>query len=215
MVEKLRQVEGDITIEKEINPEFIREVESSVFSLTDKVNILLTMAGLKPASKVELTSRIWHGDEEERFFTDGDVAKVRQLIENSGMPFESAKEFELTYWYGPKPEVEAYNQEGAVYIIGHTQQDLERLKEAMESKDPVLKGKAFGFPETATEAFCGKKRKKSPKSLPKEVKKSDAWLFHYGPLSESNWKEELVCDQKRAEFIKKVSPRLYKEMTEK
>lgn len=96
-------------------------------------------------------------------------------------------------------------------LIGRTQKDLDFLIEAQKSKDSELLGKAYGFPPTAVEAWVGKRKKLNVKKLPKEVRESEAILFSSPTLSVDNWQKEIEQGQRDADYIKGISPFIYRE----
>lgn len=202
--------------EHEIKPELVQAIEKGAFTVDDKVNILLTRAGLKPASELLLVIKTW--DDKESFenmpeeFVQEDIAIIKEL----GLPTE-IKEREVVEWKESETKngpAKTYKREQMRILIGRTEEDLDFLKKALESKDDELLGKAFGFSPTAVEAWVGKRKKLNVKRLPKKVRESEAVLFSSPTLSSDNWQKEIEQGQRDADYIKSVSPAIYKELIE-
>ena len=197
--------------EREIAPEFIKEVEDSVFSIDDKVNILLVKAGLKPASLVSIDVKVWNDQEVERSVPKELAEKSSKMLEKSGMALMRT-EPEFTYEYEkPDGTLAPYNHEFISFLIGRDQESVNALATALESGDDELKGKAYGFSQTAIDAWLGRRATLDRAQVPPEISESPAYLFTPGKLSVDGWQEEIKEGQRRADFIGKVSPRLYEE----
>jgi len=207
-------VEGPVRAETELAPETVREVEGLKISEHDKVAVLLTIGGLKPASKIEILH-------------DGDTApEVRETVsfaQKAGLKFE-VKDRK----FSPK---RGLGSMGLTSILISGNQDVlkslsqaeDHLAEWAESDKRILAdrrnadgavGKALGFPRTAIEAFVGKRKVLDPKELPVEFRKSEARRFCGFSLSEDNWQEEIKQGQTYADFIRRVSPIIYQEYIE-
>lgn len=245
--ESLPRLENNI--EREINPEFIKEIEESKFEINDKINLLLTMGGLKPASEIKLITRTIHNDEITEDIAEEDLEKAISIIKKSGLFFEIGETRTVKAEYRGKGDGKKYFQRDQITIlVGRTQEEFEQLKKAIEfarsigitgvdleadTKEDLEKlkkklhphppkksdrikydeemGSAFGYPPTAIEAFVGKRKKLNIKKLSKEIRESEAILFLSPTLSADNWREEIKQGQIWADFIKKVSPKIYKE----
>lgn len=199
-------------VEEEINPEFVKEVEGSVFSLEDKINILLVRAGLKPASFISIDVKVWNNDKVERSVPKESAEESSQMIERSGMAFIRYQKPEFTYEYEkPDGTLAPYNHEFVSFLIGKDEESVDSLARALNSGDDELKGKAYGFPQTAVDAWLGRRAELDRAQVAPEISESPAYLFTPGKLSADNWQEEIKEGQRRADFIERVSPRLYKE----
>jgi len=211
ILEKETRPDGRQEVE-EISPEFVKEVEDSAFDNEGKIDILLIKAGLKPASKLSITTKIWNEKESEEWVPPEVTERSLQMIENSGLALSRLDKPELSYSYkNEKGELVPYSQEHFSYAIARNQEDLDFLLRALERGDDELIGKALGFYPSAIEAYCGKRKKLDRKKLPKKIRESDAAFFTPGTLSENNWEQELQQGQIWADFIKRVSPENYKE----
>lgn len=54
-----------------IAPEFLKSVEESKLVIDDKVNLLLTKVGVKPASEIKLIIKSWYKGEETEYMNKG------------------------------------------------------------------------------------------------------------------------------------------------
>jgi len=201
--------------EYKITPELIKNIEESKLSSDDKVNLILTKAGLKPTSEILLVIKSEYENETTEHMSEEDIQKAINIIKESHLPFQ-LKEKEITkesYRTKKEPEIEKfYQREQMKILIGRSKDDLNFLIKALESKSDELLGKAFGFPATAIEAYTGKREKLDFSTLPKEIRESDAVLFSSPTLSRDNWQEEIKQGQQYADFLKNISTRIYEEM---
>ncbi len=201
----------------EISPEIVEELEKSNLTPDGKVNLLLTKAGLKPASEIDLVIRT--EDEEGAFqnMEEEEVEKNLEIVKDLNIPCKIGErkvhqeEYETEEEPGVKKE---QTREKIDILIGHTQEDLDRLIKAEKSDSDELLGEAFGYPSTVVEAFVEEREKLDLKDLPEEIRRGDAVLFSSPTLSESNWREEIKQGQRYADFIKEKSPKIYQEMKE-
>ena len=211
---------------KELSPEFVKEVEKSKLEIDDKVNLLLTAAGLKPASEIGLFIK---EENIEKFSTqrisEQEVKQPISAIEKSGIPFKLGERKIDEYEY---EEMETPGKftgkkgrrkiECISVLVGRNEEDLFKLESVLrEAKksgktDPEKFGLALGFPPTAVEAFVGKKESINVVDSPREIWESDAAFFSTPTLSKDNWQEELKQGQARADFIKSASPAIYEKM---
>lgn len=201
--------------EQELKPEFIKSIEKSKLTPDDKINIVLTKVDLKPASEILLVIKSEYEKEITEHMQEKDVQEVIKIIKKSGLPFQLGKRETIkeSYQTEEEPKIEKFFQrEQMKILIGRSKEDLDFLVQALETKSDELLGRAFGFPETAIEAFVGKKEKLDISKLSKEIRESDAVLFSSPTLSENNWQEEIKQGQSYADFIKKISPTIYEEM---
>ncbi len=186
----------------------------SILPLTvdDKINLLLTKAGLKPASNLDIVISTRDTEGKREHINNQQLEKILSLIRQSGLPHvigekEVTDEKSITEDNEEKP----YHRERIEVLIARTTQELERLQAALQSGSDEQIGEALGFPDGAIQAFVGKKPALDHKSLSEEMLKSDAMLFSSPTLSAENWQEEIEAGQKSSEYIKKISPEIYQE----
>lgn len=200
---------------EKIDPEFVEKLERSNLTINDKVNLLLTKAGLKPASELRLIITTETEEGLTRNMSEEEIQGVIQGIRDAGIPHK-IREKEIIkekYEYPDKPGIKKISKREKIDIlVGHSQKELNSLIEAVKQGSDEAIARAFGFPSTAVEAFIGKRKKLKLRNLPLEIQKSDALLFSSSALSEDNWQEEIKQGQIYADFIKKISPAIYREM---
>lgn len=211
---------------KELSPKFIKEVEKSKLAIDDKVNLLLTTAGLKPASEINLFIKEEDiGKSLTQRMSEEEIKQAISAIEKSGVLFKLGErkidEYEYEEMEDPGKFTGKKGRRKTEYIsilVGHNEENLHKLEKALQGAeklgktDPEKFGLALGFPPTAVEAFVGKREPINIVDLPREVWESDAALFSTPTLSKDNWKEELKTGQARSDFIKSTSPAIYEEM---
>ena len=102
-------------------------------------------------------------------------------------------------------------------MIGRTQQELDDLVYAWGHGDDTLIGRALGFPETAVANYHNKAKLLDEKALEGEITQEEREELALASfrLSADNWKEELRQIKPRADFIRRVSPKLYNKITDK
>jgi len=200
--------------EGEITPEEVEQIEKAKITVDDKINLLLTMGGLKPASKILLVIKTLDDEGLTEHMSEGDVQEALNIIQESGLSyrFEKRENIKEPYRTKKEPNIQRfYKREQTGILLGRTSEELEFLENALKSKSDEMLGKAFGFPSTAVDAFVGKRKALNRQSLPLDIKSSDGILFSSPTLSQDNWREEIKCGQRYGEFIKKISPNLYEE----
>lgn len=200
----------------EISPEFVKDIEESKIESYDKMNILLTKAGFKPASEIDLIIKTDHEDGTTKHMSEGDVQKAIDIIKESGLFYELGKRETKKEEYEVEGEKDKkyYSREQMNILIARSKDDLDFFKKAFETGSDEMLGRAFGFPPTSVEAFIGKREKMDINILPKEIKESDAMIFSSPTLSKDNWQEEIKQGQRNADFIKKISLKIYEEQKE-
>ena len=204
--------------ERELTPEFLERIEKSKIEIDDKINLILTKGGLKPASEILLVIKTRHDKGLAEHMNEEDVQEALGVIRAIGLPFRFGERKTLQEPYRTEDEPDRQKffwREQMNILVGRTPEDLEFLERALKSGSDEMLGKAFGFPSTATEAFIGKKEALDRKSLPPDVQQSDGILFSSPTLSQDNWQQEAKQGKLYGEFIKKISPKLYEEMRSK
>ena len=204
--------------EDEFTPEVLERIEESKIEIDDKINLMLTKGGLKPASEILLVIKTWHDEGLTEHMSEEDVQESLSVIQALGLPFRlgERKTVEEPYSTEDEPDRQKFFRRDQMNIlIGQTPEDLEFLERALKSNSDEMIGKAFGFPPTAVEAFVGKRETLDRQSLPLDVQNSDEILFSSPTLSRDNWQQEARQGKLYGEFIKNLSPKLYEEMRSK
>jgi len=203
--------------EKEIAPEFVERVQSSPLKLEDKINLLLVKGGVKSAASISFDVKIsGDGMKTEVFATEVQAQEVKDLVESSGLFFKKREDAEFKQ-FEPRPDgsEKYYDQEHVSYFVSETEKGLKKLLEAQKSGNSKLLGRAYGFAPTAISAWTNEKNRINRSDLPDEYRNSDAAAFTPGALSKEHWRDELAYYQERADFIQRISPALFNQMTEK
>lgn len=201
--------------EREIMPEEVKRIEKSKMTIDDKINLLLTRGGLKPASEILLVIKTQDDEGLTEHMSKKEVKEALDIIQESGLSYraEDKEIVQEPYWTKKEPDIQRfYKREQMKIFVGRSPKELEFLERALESKSDEMLGKAFGFPPTAVEAFVGKRKALNRQSLPLDIQRSDGILFSSPKLSQDNWQEEIKQGQRYGEFIKKISSKLYEEM---
>jgi len=195
--------EENSNIEKEIQPEIIETVEGlDILTVEDRINLLLVFSGLKSAATIDVVENWQERDAQEMQESKDQIERLETSLKVSGVAFDS-----------PGIEsVKLFEYDQVSISIGNTKEDLELLIKAIESNNPDLIGRAYGFPSTSIEAFTGKRKRLNRKNLPKEVRESDGLAFCFFILSKDNWEEEIKQGKRNADYIKKISPYLYEKI---
>jgi len=217
-----KSMKGDLRQEQiregEFMPEVLERIEKAKIEIDDKINLMLTKGGLKPASEILLVIKTWYEDGLTEHMSEENVQESLSVIQALGLPYRlgERKTVEESYSTEDEPDRQKFFRRDQMNIlIGRTSEDLEFLERALKSNSDEMLGKAFGFPPTAVEAFVGKRETLDRQSLPLDIQHSDGILFSSPTLSRENWQQETRQGQLYGEFIKKISPKLYEEMRSK
>ncbi len=186
--------------EIEYNKEaFITRLEQmQAFLDEDKVSLLLTYIGMKPAMFTEHI-RSLEGGEFEKVEWEKERAEISQFLKQAGLPFIQ----EVT-------EVDEDGYQYAIFIIGKDKEGLKKLEEArriqtMDRRD-IAMGRVLGYPESAIQAFV---KGKSLIRVPEEIQQDEGYKFLGFRLSKENWQQELEVGRKNAQAIKRLAPHFY------
>ncbi|PJA86711.1 MAG: hypothetical protein CO141_03305 [Candidatus Moranbacteria bacterium CG_4_9_14_3_um_filter_42_9] len=202
----------------EISPEFIEAVERSKLDADYKSELLLTKAGLKPATEIELPISLKTEEGTNQYLTEDDILEIIELIKNSGLFYKIGERKIIEGTYGAfeapgKPAVrKPSTAESIQTFIANSQEQLDALAKVWGTEDDEAIGLALGIPRSAVEAFAGKREQINLHDLPEEVQNKEAAAFLTPTLSRDNWQEEMKVGHARAAFIKKTCPKIYDEL---
>lgn len=208
------------TVEQEVSPEFIEALEKTPFSPQDQTWILLTKAGLKPASWTDFVIRNEKDGKINKNIPERSIQETIALIQNE---FRSKFEREIAdikrnkdgdFVDSNQPGKKVGEEEQISFIIGSSDEDFQKLALAISTGNERDIGLALGYLPTAVDAYCGNGKVMNPADLPKEFRESDAFSFNPGALSADHWQEELAHYQKWADYVKRTSPNIYRKMME-
>jgi hypothetical protein len=195
----------------ETSREKIESIENAPLDIQEKVDILLILKDLKPASDISLYSEEWPEGEKEKEINPESIEKTEELLKKNNLLYEPFEE-KVADWY--KDEKGQKVRKEKTFIIAKNEENLNLIKKAFETGDEKLFGKAYGFPQTSIEAYLGKGEAIDSNKLPEEIKQQDALAFSKFKLSKDNWQEELKTAQKWADAVKETSPKAYNEFME-
>ena len=180
--------------EIELSPEIVKEIENLEMIDQNKVLLIVTASGLKPAS-IFATGIGLEIDSPK-------IENITSVIKKLNLKFEVKKR---------KFRIEKEKSYIEI-IVANNLNNLKFLSEAARGDSDELLGRACGLPKTAIEAYIGKREALDREKLPDEIKKSDAVRFCFFKLSADNWPEEIKQGQKYADLVKRISPKIYQEV---
>lgn len=214
MTEKILQ--ENLQHKLEIEHRLVEQIETLNLNVRQKGDILFVSMGLKPAALISFDAKIWHeGGSPHIFKTEEDIENLYAIIRKSGLSFKVLPRNVMTEKQSiQKKKVNVYHDQIEI-LVGVNDVALRNLVQALDLKDHELIGRALGIPETAVEAFAGKRQRLNLYTVPKEDLTSEAFLFSFTPtLSKDNWRNEIQEGRRRAEAMKTVSPKVYEEMVQ-
>ncbi len=187
-----------------------------MYSLGDKIDLLLMWSGLKPATDITI-GKDWEEGQQSLSLSEEEIYSAKKKLSENGFIFvdlpkeigaiEGIDESET------EPSVK-YRYEQKHFFVARDETTAEALKNAYEKEDEIY-GRLSGFPESAIKAYL--EAEKNPtslieiKDLPEEIRTQDFMAFATFKLSRKNWREELEVVKKWADTIKKINPALYEE----
>jgi hypothetical protein len=223
-LEKLKIMNFDVPKKEEtfeLSRQFIEAVEKSKMDANDKTNLLLIKAGLKPAAEIELLISRKTGDDTQVYLAENELQEAIDLIKKSGLAFKIeerkfVKEIR-TFREGPgEPEITKLSTgESIQAFVAGSQEKLDALTKVWNTQDEEAIGLALGIPQSAIESYVGKRNAINLYDLPEDIQNKETAAFLTPTLSKDNQQEEIREGKKRADFIKKICPNLYKELVER
>lgn len=206
----------------ELNGErkIIEAIENLPLSQFDRMHLVLTYLGIKPASALEITYRLGVLPEEESANLKALV--IENTLKNAGLVLRVKRKSE---------------EKGSVpfviidFLVAREEDDLKRLDRALMNENHEEAGKLLGYPSTAVEAFSRGMRencleryvictvqteKKWWLSLPEEERQElleeGVMNFLTFRLSWQNWREELETVRWWQRTIQEKAPRVYEDI---
>jgi len=187
------------------------KIEKMRCGLDEKMALLLVCHDAKPLGDMEYV--ISSPEELEAFRSD------MAILEELGLVLHSAESDTHTD--------DALRDKKVVDVYFAKQKDvLDAVVQNDTHNSDIVFGKAFGFPDTAIQAFenmCKTTEGVSPstkrtfmwrRELPDDVKQSDVYPYiTFGVLSKENWQEEIKTAQKWRDTAKREHPKLHEEYT--
>lgn len=199
-----------------IEPKLVRQIETLNLDPRQKGDIILVSMGLKPSAWIGFDAKIWHEGKIPRIFkTEEDIENLYAVIRESKLSFKILpRKIRTERQSIQKKEINVYHDNVEI-LIGLNDETLENLSRALESKNHELIGRTLGIPETAIEAFIGKRQKLNLRTIPQKELTSESFLFSPTPtLSKDNWQNEIQEGKRRAEALKTISPAVYENIAQ-
>lgn len=210
-----------------IKEEKIKTIENLPLEDCKKIEMLLVLAGAKPATEIEIYPKDIHPlskewlkmDKTEREEIDPQrVKEFEEILKKLGLLYE-VSDLEIVKTgslIDEKGQERQINLARIDILIAKERQSLDLLKKAYETKDDEMFGRAYGFPETAIEAYKkGEHFGAMDLSEEERKKNKEALAFCGFRLSKDNWREEIKIGEKWAKIIKNLSPELYNRWMER
>ena len=189
-----------------------------------RVNVLLTTAGLKRATDIEIPfgretplNRISIHSEKEMGLV---VTRTRQILRTMGLAMVEAPEHPHAKMFQQDPNL----LRDRILYAAREREDAERLAQIFPqnmrgegtSEQKKELGKLFGFPLSAVEAYSTTTERGSEdgtlmkkEGLPAEIREEDAIAFLWFRLSKEHWREEMETVRMWAKTVKGRAPELY------
>ena len=194
--------------EREVSPEIVEAIEKSSFGMANKVDILLTASGIKPASWIHLTVEGETRPGVKVELSDVEIEGCRDLLKKIGNYKEGRHFINPTKWENGSEGIEKEFE----FMLGSTPKNLEKLCSTVADDNEHEIGIALGYSETAVDAYCGESEMLDISKFGDEVLFSEAFVFNPGKLSADHWQEELQHYQRWADYVRRVSPNLYNQI---
>lgn len=209
------QLQKKELLEKELPKEIVGFIESSQLGIVEKMEVLLVRTGKKPVTDIDLFSQGWKKYSEERKFVDKKcIIELQGIFQNIGLAIELPKVStdEYVVREGETSQEIVMQRERVSIVVGTDEYCLKQFHEAQANMDDEVMGRLYGFPQTAIDAYLGKKEGVRRQNLPEEICKSDFYPFiQWGVLSKDNWKKEIETAKVNANTVKRNSQKIFEE----
>lgn len=222
--EREEEMEEPSEISKEGEPEEkekIQSLEKLPLGSQDRMNLILTYLGEKPASTVEI-----------EYFAKKPLETVEEIIKEKEGLEQTLNEVGLEFKMleTEKTDENGFDEKEFKFLVAENRENLDELEKATLEGDDKKIGSLFGFPETAIEAFDkGKREERLAETMLDEgewwkklsSKEKKAFLeekvlnFLNFKLSKEHWEEELGQVRKWQKTLEKEAPELYQEILSK
>lgn len=194
------------------------EGENIQLDTQEKIALLLTCEGLKPASLVE-----WSGQDISKENTnlrtreeELAIEEIKTTLVNLGLHFdilETVMKVSEDEYRRMTDFAVSKDQDKVSSVIDWVRKNEEENRDIYNINHQES-GRNFGFPETAIEAFSGgSKFVLHPNNLPIEIRETELGRFILGTslfaFSKEHFQEELKVYESWMNRIKEISPQLY------
>ena len=231
LAQELATIKSEGSIES-IPPEHVKALEQLPVNPHLKKELLLIQMGLKPATDREFRSPAAPEGQQIESLKPEDIAECATLtgyLDRAGLKYHiedkvvgvwhdqlHGREGEQYQRDNPDRDFDEllkhdrYEQRRTV-AIGRDDDAIGAMEEANRTRDPVLLGRAYGFPETAIAAFNAQEDLIGLEEL-KELVPDPALRAFIPRLSRNHWREELAQGQRDLEAVRQISPVILEEL---
>lgn len=166
----------------------------TALSFLDRANLALVALHEKPACILEF--QFPAHEEAGRDETQHDISLIEEMLDTLSIPYEKRETSDDEYI-------------SIEICAGNDPQHMQTLLQA--GSEPLLLGKALGYPDTAVTAFAAGEWVNQD-TLPDEIKNDDAMAFLNFRLSRDHWQDEFLEVKRRAELMRTTFPELYEKI---
>lgn len=191
-----------------LDEKIIKAIESYPCWPSHKVDLLLVLMDLKPATEVCLQSEKWRAGQKEKKVSRKRIEKFKHFIKKLKLLYKIEKEYKGSVREGNDKSIKEWV--AVPFLISKNKQYLDLLERAIKRDDDELQGQAFGYPVSAIKAYC-RNETIAPHDIPLSVRINDSFAFSTFGLSKDNWRQELKIGERWAKAIREVSPPIYNE----
>lgn len=200
----------------------MKDMQTAVYELEvvqtinahDKVTILLTLGGLKPAGMFYLESGDYKTSEKPRRVSEKSLEQMEGILKSMNLSYYIRR---WTLTETDRNAVE-WSREIVHYYISHNSETALRLKKMVEGdwqKNNYDIGLLLGYPASAVEAFSNEGDllpfNEIPASMP-NISEREVRLLGFR-LSKQHWRKEISILESYGNYLRQISPRIYEEAT--
>lgn len=210
---EISKIEKKEVKNERLEREIVEKIENYPnLDLQEKVELLLVLGGYKKANEQDFESEEWYDGQPRKNVALEKIESYEKLLEEIGLIFEKKKETTKSRRAYEEDNYEyVRNVERVQYIFAKQKEDIDKYKRAGQGKSDELFGEVYGFPQTAIKAFNQLNGLIKYSELPKDIRDDEAYAFYTFEMSRDNFREEFETIKRWAEFVKRNSPKIYRE----
>lgn len=180
----------------------------------DKASILLVHAGLKPSALVVMEGESFRLSDGPIHINTRHIVTMDSILSELNLHYVTTKEI----MRARSPDTSMRSQEVMRIYLAPTKEMAMQLKIAFDNikEDDTTIGLLLGYPETAVKAFLTPEMldwDDYPNSTEEVSERNMRLLGHR--LSKANWRNEVKYLEASGNYLKKISPKIYDEITKK
>lgn len=228
------QTDGSEAFERKekFDATFLEKLESAKLNPTLKKELLLVFLNERPATQIVFRSDEWVAGEEPKPVNLDSFDQLMDCLNNSALAYEVSEdetvnpieyllkgtEGESMRRWKPNYDFDSDIAEGRkelrkVVSIGRDEDGLELIKQAYKENNARLFGRAYGFPETAIDAYENNDIL-TPEEVAKLANDPDIAVFAGMAFSKDHWQEESQIVQKKIAAVKSASPKIWDQLVQ-